>query len=344
MNSNFFQLLMEKDSIFKQFLKKLESIAHLSEKYKQTLAYLFFNYMSMLRKHNIALEPPLQLFDTFLELLNKQIEDPFIFEPYHQQITTPFDYYHFGLEFIQPIVDWDHSSVSGLEELNKIVSYLEKKENVIFLSNHQTEADPQLLLLMLNKTHPLLAKNMIFVAGERVITDPLTIPFSLGLNLLCIYSKRYIDQPPELKVNKQLHNKRTMEMMSHLLKEGGKSIWVAPSGGRDRRNAAGVVEVAPFDPQSLEMFYLMTQKSNRPTHFFPLILATYDLLPPPETIQVELGEERFVQRNSIHIAFGEEISMDHFPGCENKEKHQRRKLRAEHIDNIVKKKYSCFKL
>ncbi len=50
---------------------------------------------------------------------------------------------------------------------------------------------------------------MIFVAGERVITDPLAVPASMGRNLLCIYSKRYIDHPPELKSEKQLHNKRT---------------------------------------------------------------------------------------------------------------------------------------
>ena len=43
---------------------------------------------------------------------------------------------------------------------------------------------------------------MIFVAGERVITDPLAIPFSMGSNLLCIYSKRYIDHPPEKKIEK----------------------------------------------------------------------------------------------------------------------------------------------
>ncbi len=100
---------------------------------------------------------------------------------------------------------------------------------------------------------------MIFVAGERVITDPLAVPFSMGRNLLCIFSKRYIDHPPEQKMKKQLHNKRTMELMSELLSEGGKAIYVAPSGGRDRPNADGVVEIAPFDPQSIEMFYLMAR-------------------------------------------------------------------------------------
>ena len=56
-----------------------------------------------------------------------------------------------------------------------------------------------------------------------------------------------------------------MELMSRLLQEGGKVIYVAPSGGRDRRNAEGEIEVAPFDPQSVEMFYLMARKGKN-TH------------------------------------------------------------------------------
>jgi len=58
-----------------------------------------------------------------------------------------------------------------------------------------------------------------------------------------------------------------MELMSELLSEGGKAIYVAPSGGRDRPNAQGVVEIAPYDPQSIEMFYLMTQRAGHLTHF-----------------------------------------------------------------------------
>src|SRR5690606_4917236 len=128
--------------------------------------------------------------------------------------------------------------------------------NVVLLANHQTETDPQIISILLEKSHARIAEQIIYVAGERVITDPLAIPFSMGCNLLCIYSKRYINSPPELKNEKQLHNKSTMELMSRLLKEGGKIIYVAPSGGRDRRSSSGKVEVASFDPQSIEMFSL----------------------------------------------------------------------------------------
>ena len=60
--------------------------------------------------------------------------------------------------------------------------------------------------------------------------------------------------------------------MSSLLSEGGKVIYVAPSGGRDRKNLNDKIVVAPFDPQSIEMFSLMARKAKKPTHFYPLSL------------------------------------------------------------------------
>ena len=240
---------------------------------------------------------------------------------------------------MKPLVDEKHSSVIGHENIQEIVSHLKKGHNVVFLANHQIEADPQAISILLDPTYPGLAERMIFVAGERVITDPLAVPFSMGRNLLCIYSKRYIDNPPENKAAKQLHNKKTMELMSQLLKKGGRAIYVAPSGGRDRQNAEGVVEVAPFDPQSIEMFYLMAKKAETPTFFYPMALSTYDLLPPPETIQVEIGEVRQTQRGSIHLAVGDAINMENFPGSEITNKQERRKARAGYIHSRVCKDY-----
>jgi glycerol-3-phosphate O-acyltransferase len=51
-----------------------------------------------------------------------------------------------------------------------------------------------------------LASKIVFVAGHRVTTDPVAIPFSIGCNLLCIFSKKYIEVPPELKASKQQRN------------------------------------------------------------------------------------------------------------------------------------------
>jgi glycerol-3-phosphate O-acyltransferase len=269
----------------------------------------------------------------FFQLLREQLDKPYQFEPYHQKIRHPIDYYQFSLDFIRPLIEEKGSGVIGLEFLDKIERQLEAKENVVFFANHQTETDPQAIAILLQKTHPKLAEELIYVAGERVVTDPLAIPFSMGTNLLCIYSKRYIDYPLEQKAQKMLHNKNTMELMSRLLQEGGKAIYVAPSGGRDRRDSNGHVLPAPFDPNSIEMFYLMAKKAKTPTHFYPLALDTYELLPPPETVQVELGEMRVAKRTPIHLAFGPAFDMEHIPQGDSKE--ARRKARADAIWQTV---------
>ncbi len=87
------------------------------------------------------------------------------------------------------------------------------------------------------------------------------------------------------------------------------------------------------------MFYLMAKKAKTPTHFYPFTLSTYDLLPPPETVQKELGEVRVAKRCPIHIDFAPEFDMENFPGSEEKNKSARRKLRADVIWNIVKLSY-----
>ncbi|HSX10285.1 MAG TPA: 1-acyl-sn-glycerol-3-phosphate acyltransferase [Chlamydiales bacterium] len=277
--------------------------------------------------------------EMYIQLLSEQLKTPYAFEPYHKKIRHPIDYYRFSLDFIRPLIDLPHSKVTGLKILDQIDEQLRRNENVVLLANHQTETDPQAIAILLEKTHPHIAEKIIYVAGERVVTDPLAIPFSMGCDLLCIYSKRYIDYPPELKAQKLLHNKNTMELMSRLLREGGKIIYVAPSGGRDRRNAQGVVEVAPFDPPSIEMFYLMARKAKTATHFYPFTLSTYDLLPPPETIQKELGEARLAKRCPIQIAFAPAFDMEIFPGSEENEKTIRRKARADAIWHIVDTNY-----
>ena len=196
-----------------------------------------------------------------------------------------------------------------------------------------------LIYLLLENKFPQLASDIIYIAGERVITDPLAIPFSMGCNLLCIYSKRYINLDIKLKHQKQIHNKKAMSLMSCLLSEGSKAIFVAPSGGRDRKNENGKIQIAPFDPQSLEMLYLMGKKGKTLTHFFPLTLATYSIMPPPEKIQIEMGEKRIANRDAVFISFSEELDMEHFLGSDEKNKIRKRKNRAEYIHNIVKKEY-----
>lgn len=279
------------------------------------------------------------LFYRFINLVIQQIEIPFQFDSYHVRIKEPFNYYKFGLELFRPLIQFQNSKVYRLELVEKMESQLAKKENIILLANHQTEPDAQIINLLLEKSYPRFAEEMIMVAGHRVISDPLAIPLSMGCNLLCIYSKRYIETIPELKQAKLQHNQRTMKKMKQLLSEGGKTIYVAPSGGRDRLNQRGEIEIGSFDPQSVEMFWLMAQQATRPTHFYSLALDSYHLLPPPKSINKELGEPRHAKCTAVNLAFGDEINMEAFPGSENLDKRQKRKARAEYIWKIVKEDY-----
>lgn len=282
------------------------------------------------------------LFQTLIRLIIEQVKAPHQFEIFHTCIRKPFDYYQFGLDFIRPLINFRSSQILGLQSIENLLKQLKKGENVIFLANHQTEPDPQILSLLLEDIDPDFPSQMIFVAGHRVITDPVAIPMSMGRNLLCIYSKKHIGHPVDQKAEKISYNQRTMKTMSELLKDGGRCIFVAPSGGRDRQNAEKIIEVAPFDPQSLELFSLMAQHSGKPTHFYPLSLKTYDLMPPPRHIEREVGEKRIASFTPVFLAIGEEIDMDDFPGSEGLDKKTKRKVRAEYIWNTVRKNYRLF--
>ncbi|MBM3183871.1 MAG: glycerol-3-phosphate acyltransferase [Chlamydiae bacterium] len=330
---------MDKNSIHEKLLSEaLENLKKkISDKFFVIVLDFLAHYRGALQEEFDEAIPHLLL---YLQLIEPQFSAPFVFEPYHRKVKHPIDYYRFALDFIRPLIDLPNSEVFGLPHFENASQLLKKGENIVLLANHQTEPDPQVISILLEKTHSAIAEKIIYVAGERVITDPLAIPFSMGCDLLCIYSKRYIDHPPELKAEKQLHNKRTMHEMSALLQEGGKIIYVAPSGGRDRKNSIGKIEVAPFDPASIEMFYLMAKKANHPTHFMPFALHTYELFPPPESIQRELGEARFVRKAPTFLSFAPFFEMETFPGSEEKDKLKRRENRAREIWAIVNKMHN----
>ncbi|GAB5412017.1 MAG: 1-acyl-sn-glycerol-3-phosphate acyltransferase [Chlamydiales bacterium] len=326
-------------------MKKLFALIHRDDipKRSQEILEGFANsYAEVLKKHGFSLELMEKNFLDFLNGALKHYANPYQFPLYHQAVRKPFDYHQFGINFISPLIKHEKSTIVGEDNLKKIDALTKKGENVILLANHQSEADPQVWSVMLKEKYPELSKNLILIAGERVVKDPVAIPFSLGCNLLCIYSKKHIENPPEDQHRKQLHNRETMEKMRELLHEGGKCIYVAPSGGRDRPKGDGTIAISPFDPKSIEMFYLMAKKAKTPTHFFPLAMDTYVVLPPPDTLERELGERRITIGGPVHLAIGEELDMEKFPGCEEKEKQTRRQNRAHYIWGIVNDAYQQF--
>ena len=307
----------------------------------KSLQKFYENYKEAAQKGGASSDSLRSLFQTFCKLVEDHIKNPYQFPPYHAAIRTPFDYYALGLEFIRPLIDFKNSTLVGEENLRNISRAIENKENVILLSNHQTEIDPQVISLFLEKKAPNLASEMIFMAGHRVIQDPLATPMSMGRNLLCIYSKKYMDHPAEKKAEKLLHNRRTLKIMEELLREGGKCIYVAPSGGRDRMDENGHIKPDLFDADSLEMLYLIAKKSGTPTHFYTLSLFTYPLLPPPKDVHLELGEARSTAFAPVHLAFGPEFDMEHL-AADVSDKQERRKQRAELIWQEVVRAYERF--
>lgn len=280
-----------------------------------------------------------EMLDLLVNLVIEQIEHPYEFDHFHQRITSPINLYQLGIDLIRPLVVFEKSKAVNLEYADQMQEQLSRGENVILLANHQTETDPQAIHLLLEESHPKLAQEMIFVAGHRVVSDPLAAPLSKGCNLLCVYSKKYIEDDPARKQERLTHNQITIKRMGELLSAGGCCIYVAPSGGRDRPGRNGKVDVAAFDPKSIEFFWLTAQNAAKPTHFYPLALATYALLPPPNHVKKTLGEPRIFKVSPIFLAFGPELDMEHFPGHDNPDKKLRRKLRAQYIWEEVKKYY-----
>merc|ERR1712176_523361 len=128
---------------------------------------------------------------------------------------------------------------------------LKNGENVILLANHQSEADPGVWANMLEKRLPELAENIIYVAGDRVVTDPLAKPFSMG---------------------------------SNMLNEGGNLIWIAPSGGRDRPDEQGNWKPAAFDETTVALMHKLGTKAKSKTNFYPFAMWSWKIMPPPTKV------------------------------------------------------------
>jgi glycerol-3-phosphate O-acyltransferase len=174
-----------------------------------------------------------------------------------------------------------------------------------------------------------------------VLTDPVAIPFSMGCNLLTVYSKRHINDSPERRTEKRLHNARTMTRMRELLRDGGQCIFVAPSGGRDRKNAEGRVAVAPFDASAVEMVALLARRTETPTHVFPLAMSTHGVFPPPETVERRLGERRIVGGGPVHASFGAPLDISRLPAKGLEDALARRRARAAEWEQVVSDLYEA---
>ena len=240
------------------------------------------------------------------------------FEVYHKALLgedpqaengNELDYMKFGNDFFRPCMDLTKSVLMGMDKVDTIISQLDQGHNVIFFANHQSEADPQVVSCLTDAMTEYGKRfdEMIYVAGHKVTTDPLAVPFSMGRNLICIHSKKHINADAATKPEKQKQNLKAMSALTDRLKQGGALIWLAPSGGRDRRNVeTGDVPIAPFDSKTIDMFRLVSNKSKVPTHFYTMSLVSYELCPPPDTVEAGVGEARNVRFVPCGLAIGNE--------------------------------------
>jgi len=65
-------------------------------------------------------------------------------------------------------------------------------------------------------------------------------------------------------------NIKTLKAMEQLMVEGGHIIWIAPSGGRDRKADDGTLKPDKFDPSAVEMMRKFGSKAK--VRFRPTVL------------------------------------------------------------------------
>ncbi|CAA6657255.1 unnamed protein product [Spirodela intermedia] len=243
-----------------------------------------------------------------------EVEDPFSFPPHHTAIREPFDYYMFGQNYFRPLIDFRKSYIGNVSLFHDAEEKLHQGHNVILISNHQTEADPAIISLLLEKTSPYISENMTFVAGDRVVTDPVCKPFSMGRNLVCVYSKKHMYDIPELAEMKRRANTRSLKEMALLLRTGGQVIWIAPSGGRDRPDpqTENCLVQAAFDAASVNNIRRLADHANVPRHIYPLSLLCYDVMPPPPQVEKKIGERRVISFHGVGLSIGPEVDLDGF--------------------------------
>lgn len=219
------------------------------------------------------------------------------------------DFYEWGCNFFRAFIDLEKSIVLGQDNLKQAIEQIAAGENVIFFANHQSEADPQVMTIMMELAgYKAEAEKIVYVAGHKVTTDSLAVPFSMGRNLICIHSKKHINADSDTKGAKTRQNMNAMSGMLKKLKQGGCALWVAPSGGRDRRDVeTGKMPIAPFDSKTIDMFRLMGNKSKQPTHYYPLSMVSYEICPPPDFVEAGTGEQRNFRFTPVGIKVGEEL-------------------------------------
>lgn len=177
------------ESEFKGILAQLVKAGKLPEKLEASWIDFYDVYKQTVTNSGVA-DPELvatKIQCTIADCVINQFMDPYTFPSAHKRLLEPYNYYNFGQRYVSSLIDFNNSFVGHAERWNKIAEQLAAGENVVLLANHQTEADPGVFAHMLESSQPKLATDVIYVAGDRVVTDALCKPFSMGRNLFCVH-------------------------------------------------------------------------------------------------------------------------------------------------------------
>lgn len=286
-------------------------------------------------------------FLTLFDILMHQKKHPFQFAPYHRAVRgPPFDFTSFGNLFSRPLCDVSHAWMDPESKIvfEGILELLAAGDNVCLMGNHQSEADPFAIYHMFRHFYgprgAALAEEMVFMAGDRVRDDPLAAPFSMGRSMLTVFSKKHMDDEPDRRTAKQMHNRKALREMERLFAEGSQCVWFAPSGGRDRRSTvSGKVECAEFDPDAIEMFRLSAGRASRPCHYYPMAIGTFRMLPPPGQVEKSMGELRVASYAPLWISIMPEIDWDRAVSDASMNRAEQRRARSDAVFDQVVRKY-----
>lgn len=289
------------------------------------------NYLSAMRASGVnhPEEVAAKVQATIADCALKEFVDPYTFPSFHQALVEPYNYFEFGQRYVGSLTDFDRSVLGYPDRWADVARQLADGHNVVLLANHQTEADPGVFAHMLMSTQPQLAKQVVYVAGDRVVTDPLCKPFSMGRNLFCVHSKKHLDDVPELKAAKMETNRKTLVAMTRALNQGGCLMWIAPSGGRDRPKADGTWSPDKFDATAVELMRNLVARAKQPGHLYPMAMYSWPMMPPPKTIEASIGERRITNYTPVGISICHELDVPAVVnGATEKEEQQARLAQA----------------
>jgi len=297
-------------------LAELVEKGTLDSSVREGLLNLFSSYagaLSMSPRLPASEKEAAQVVAALADRVQVMLEENYTFPSRHTRVLEPFNYFDIGQRAVGNLVDFGASFVGHAERILDMQSAVARGENVLLLANHQSDADGGVWAWMTRELAPSLATDLYYVAGDRVVTDSYAKIYNMGRNLICVHSKKVMDQdPPAVREQKSKINRRSVLELGKLFKQGGAIVWVAPHGGRDRTDASGQLAPGAWDAAAVMLLKRMMDSSPNPGHVYPMAMATAEIMPPPsgEDEEKPWGMGSVFKYHGVGISIGAELHED----------------------------------